>query len=496
MSSLDETICDREWRLQNLYYIVDKQGQQTLFSPNLIQQIINKSTSRRKMILKSRQFGVSTNELIKMLDFVMFNRNSTAVVLAHEQDGIKKLFRIIRRAYDFFDPDFRPELDRGGGSMYELYFPQINSRIYADLEIRGDTCQWLHISEAAFMRDDSRLKASLQAVPITTGIATIETTANGIGNHFYDMWTDPGQPYEKLFFPWYKFKDYALDTGYIRRTEEEKEFADKAKRLYNIIITDRQIAFRRFKKAELKVNSGANSTVTFDQEYPEDEQTCFLSSGQAVFDLVKIKKKLDSAPEPLIDEGGIKIYEQMDKTKLYICGADTAEGVNGDYSVGVMFEVQSRKVVAVCRSNKWKPSMFAEKLNEMCGMYKPPGKGYPLLAVERNNHGHAVIQALEEILFYQNLFRDKDDRLGWRTDSVSRPIMMNTLVDAIENDQIQVQDKDILNECLTLVNSTGKIEAADKKHDDCIVASAIALQMVLGSSNLSVYENIENRILI
>lgn len=496
MASLEETICNREWRLSNLYYIVNKQGQQTLFKPNNIQQILNQSTSKRKMILKARQFGVSTNELIKMLDFVMFNRNSTACVLAHEQDGIKKLFRIIRRAYEFFDPSFRPVLAKGGGSLYELYFPEINSRIYADLEIRGDTVQWLHVSEAAFMKDSSKLKASLQSVPIESGIATIETTANGLGNHFYDLWSDPDQPYEKLFFPWYQFPEYKLQTGALSKTEEEEFLIKKARKLYQINISDEQLAFRRFKKSELKTTAHDGVRVTFEQEYPEDDQTCFLSSGESVFDLSKIKFKIDNAPDPIEDTGYMRLYKTVDKNKTYVCGADTAEGVNGDYSVGVMIEVQSRQVVGVCRSNKWKPSEFADRLVELCYAFRAPTKGVPLLTVERNNHGHAVLLKLEETIGYENLYRHTDEKLGWRTDSISRPIMMNAVVDAIENDFLQVKDRAILNECLTLVNTTGKIEAADKKHDDCIVATAIALQMVLGASNLSVYENIENRILI
>lgn len=496
MASLEETLYDREWRLSNLYYIVDKQGNKTLFKPNPIQAIVNKSNSKRKMILKARQFGISTNELIKMLDFVMFNRNVTACVLAHEQDGIKKLFQIIRRAYDFCDPEIKPEIDRGGGSMYEMYFPELNSRILADLEIRGSTVQWLHISEAAFMRDNSRLMASLQAVPIETGIATIETTANGLGNHFYDMWSDTEQPYEKMFFPWYQFSDYRLATGPLQKTEEEKALAKKAKKLIGVDISDEQLAFRRFKKSELKSTGHDGSRVTFEQEYPEDDQTCFLSSGLAIFDLVKIKQKIDDSLDPIEDNGWLRIYHRMDKTKMYVAGADTSEGVNQDFSVGVVLEVQSRKVVAVCRSNKWKPSEFAEHLDDMCERFRVPSRGLPLLAVERNNHGHAVILKLEESIGYSNLYRHPDEKIGWRTDMVSRPIMMNAIVDAIENDIIQVNDRAILNECLTLVNTTGKIEAADKKHDDCIVATAIALQMMLGSSNLSIYDNIENRIMI
>ena len=81
--NLKKYIANREWRLSNLYKIVDKHGQKINLVPNIIQKKINQCHSNRKMILKARQFGVSTNELIKMLDFVCFRKNMTACIIAH-----------------------------------------------------------------------------------------------------------------------------------------------------------------------------------------------------------------------------------------------------------------------------------------------------------------------------------------------------------------------------------------------------------------------------
>jgi hypothetical protein len=494
---LEKTILNKDWRTSHLYYIVDKSGDRILFKRNNIQQLIKKSKAKRKMILKARQFGVTTACLIDMLDEVMFTANRTAAVIAHNYQAVLKLFRIIRRAYEFFDPDLCPPVARGGGSVHELFFPQINSRIYADTEIRGDTVQNLHISEAAFMQDDSRLKASLQAVPVS-GKVTIETTANGMGNHFYDMWNDPGQPYEKLFYPWFMFDEYKMKTladGLVP-TAEEEEMRRRAFKNYNVKVNLTQLAFRRLKKSELKVTSLEGSKITFEQEYPEDDRTCFLSSGRAIFDLLHVKNKMDKSNPPITDNGYLRTYYPIDRGRRYVCGADTAEGVNQDYSTAVMIEVESRRVVATLRSSNWKPSEFAAKLVEICAMYTTPKIPPPLLAVERNNHGHAVIQMLDESLGYQNMYRHKDNKVGWRTDIITRPIMLNAFIDAIESNYLEVNDKNIFNECLTLVNNKGKIEAASSKHDDMIIATAIALQLLINSSNLTVYENIENKILV
>lgn len=484
------------WRIENLYTIVDKDGHRVPFSRNNIQRQIARSRKRRKMILKARQFGVSTGCIVELFDWTCFTRNANACILAHEQDSIKKLFRIVQRLHKFMPDEIKPKIDRGGGSKYEMFFPEINSRIYCDLESRGDTIGRLHVSEAAFMKDSAKLKSTLQAVPIQSGVVTIETTANGMANHFYDMWNDGESIYEKLFYPWYLFPEYKLPVhGKIILSDEEITLVKKAKKLFNVVITDGQIAFRRFKKAELKATSHDRTRVTFEQEYPEDESSCFLSSGDAVMDLFKVKKAIDALISPMSDSEGLKIYKKPVKGRRYVIGADPAEGVKRDYSVAPVIDVESLEVVAKLRG-QWKPSEFAAKLNEIGKMYSSPGGRYPILAVERNNHGHAVLLALNEIHNYPNLYVDpRDERLGWRTDSTSRPMMIDAFIDAVEDEHLKVNDKEILTECLTLVDNAGKIEASDGKFDDCITSTAIALQVCLTNS-LSIYDNLERRILV
>lgn len=374
-----------------------------------------------------------------------------------------------------------------------MYFPEINSRIYCDLEVRGGTIGRLHISEAAFMKDSSKLKSTLQAVPITTGHVTIETTPNGISNYFYDMWNDHDSIYEKMFFPWYIFQEYKIDIGKpLDLKEDEKMLMQKAKRLFDISVSQEQLAFRRLKKSELKTSSHDKTKVTFEQEYPEDDQTCFLTSGESIMDLFAIKNMIEKSRKPFKEERGIKYYIPPSKGSRYVLGADPAEGIKRDYSVGILMNVDSREIVAVARG-QWRPSLFAEVINNLCLEYSSPNN-YTTLAVERNNHGHAVILSLDEVHNYPNLYiNPKDERIGWKTDMISRPVMMNAFVDAVENESITVHDLDLLNECLTLVDNSGKIEAADGKHDDCITACAIALQVCL-SNSLEVYDNLDSLI--
>ena len=127
--SIYTNLANPRWRLNNLYLIVNKHSERIKFQENSVQKIINDSQAKRKIILKTRQMGVTTGEVLKQLDAVMFTKNMTACILAHEDDSIAKIFNTPRNAYKWMPESLRPEIDRGVGSKYEMFFPKMNSRI-------------------------------------------------------------------------------------------------------------------------------------------------------------------------------------------------------------------------------------------------------------------------------------------------------------------------------------------------------------------------------
>jgi len=484
----NEQISSWEWRLENFYYIVNKAGDLVKLKPNTIQAKVNKCRARRKMILKARQFGITTNEVIKQLDYVAFSQNKTACIMADEQGNMEKIFSKVRLAHEKMPAQFKPILAKGGGSKYELYFPRLNSKIFCDLQGRGSTIHWLHISEAPFCKTE-RVRATLEAVPLD-GIVTHEGTANGMGGSFYKRWIKPSRNMKKLFYPWFFHPEYQMDSSHIKElTKDEKEFVKKAKRMFGVKITKNQIAFRRIKQEDQESD--------FKQEYAEDDVTCFLASGGAAVDLEMVRDRMNEVPEPISDNGTEKIFYEYDSSKQYALGADTAEGRGGDYSVGVVYEVRSRKEVAQIRSNRWRPREFAKKLYDLAMKYHKPGRLCPLMGVEQNNHGHAVLLELDEHLRYPNIYEFKEGVPGWKTDMVTRPLMIDTFIDGFENETIELSSLDVLGELLTLIDNNGKIEAESGENDDTVIAGAIALQMVIeSSSGLSLYDDVSESILL
>lgn len=479
-----DDLLDPRFRLNHLYKIVTKSAQWEIFSENWVQSRINASTSKRKMILKSRQMGVTTNEVLKLFDFALFNRNVVALVMAHEDDSIKKIFRIPRRAYSKMNPYLKPALDRGGGSKYEMSFPKINSLIYCDLESRGDTIHKLHISEGAFIPHD-RFVSTMQAVPLD-GEVTIESTPNGIGNWFYELWHDKNE-YEKFFFPWFLDAGYRISGKQIKKTHEENELIKHAITEYGHEITDDQIRWRRFKIHEIKDK--------FYQEYPEDPETCFLLSGRPVIDRKLISDLIKKAPKPIYFDDELKIFQERSSKYNYVVACDVSEGVGGDWSVATVYNIEHFEQAAILRVQN-PPIMFAKKVLELCDKYTT-GIKFPLLAIERNNHGHAVLLHVCEHAHYPNVYEYQEGRPGWLTDRVTRPLIVDQLIDAYANGRISTFDLDTLNELLTLVEHRGKIAAVDGKHDDCVMATAINLEMMIKYRSLiSVYQNVAEDVLV
>jgi hypothetical protein len=178
-----------------------------------------------------------------------------------------------------------------------------------------------------------------------------------------------------------------------------------------------------------------------------------------------------------------------------VIGADTSEGDGNDYSTAAVVCVQTLEEVASFQGHL-KPFKFAHLLKKMCELFSA-GKKKPILAVERNNHGHAVLQELEEHIKYKKLYRAKDGKTGWLSTKVTRPVMIDQFLDALHEQDLKINSKFILKECTTLVSKNGKIQAAEGKHDDGVIAASIALQVALeNAKKIRLYENVKDAILV
>ena len=202
------------------------------FKPNKAQRERYINGKNRDLILKARQLGFTTFEMIDALDDCLWIADFNAGCIAHRLPSAKDIFRNkIKFAYtripDTWKDIFKtigfalpvPTNDKGEGYIFSN-----GSSIHVDVNYRGDTLQRLHVSEFGKICAKSPEKAeeivtgAFEAVPLS-GQLTIESTAEGRNGYFFDYAQeaqniDPAHltelDFKFHFFPWYQEPDYSL----------------------------------------------------------------------------------------------------------------------------------------------------------------------------------------------------------------------------------------------------------------------------------------------
>lgn len=289
------TLDKKLWRIEHLYKIKDKKRKTVNLVLNPIQRLFWNNKTLRDIILKARKIGFSTMCLIDDLDETIWNRNYTSFIMAHRREDVQKLFQMVHFAYDNMPDQLKPKAEYY--SRNELFFKDRNSRIYVGTEARSDVVNRLHVSEVAFVENaEKKMASSFEAVP-ENGSIVLETTPNGVGGYFYDLYQSAagyvdsavgvGSEFKAHFYPWYCHTEYAVPLtkqekrdveANVYLNEEEKEFQESHNLNYS------QMKWRKLKKTRL--------VDQFDEQYPEDDISCFLSSGHPYFDMKKLQKQL------------------------------------------------------------------------------------------------------------------------------------------------------------------------------------------------------------
>ena len=233
----------------------------------------------RAMILKGRQQGCSTYVAARYYHKVTHKTGASAFILSHALDTSSMLFNMTRRFHDNCDPHFKQQTK--AASSKELSFSMIDSSYQvgtagAKEVARGGTFQFLHGSESSFWPNaESHMAGLLQAVPSGEDAVgseiILESTANGVGNLFHEMWVDAESgesEFQAIFIPWYWQKEYREDppAGWTPK-DEDVALAE----IYSL--GREQIYWMHLKRKELRAG------WRFKQEYPFTAAEAFQFGG-------------------------------------------------------------------------------------------------------------------------------------------------------------------------------------------------------------------------
>jgi len=450
--------------------------------------------SRWDIICKARQLGITSGVCGLFFAETVLRPNTVSVMVAHDGDSSEKIFGIVKLFWERL-----PEAERRriGEPRYvtrrEFYWPRLNSRFWVGTAGslafgRGQTINNLHCSEFAYWpKPEEALTALSEAVPLS-GRIVIESTANGMGNSFHDLWVQAKEgenQYRPHFYPWWWDPGYRLAGPLLGELSEEEQQLKQAWGL-----DDDQLRWRREKRRQLRER--------FPQEYPENDGHCFLASGRCCFDipaLLAARARIAGEPAPeaisqLCDGEGcslavsparLLIWRHPEQGREYLIGADVGEGLaHGDPSAACVLDRETGEQVVELHG-RIAPGRFARLLAALGRLYREAE-----LAVESNNHGHATLDALHNTLHYSPLHRYRrydqsgptGEALGWPTNARTKPLMIDDLAEAIAEGHLLIHSEGLVDECLTFVTTdTGAREAQPGKHDDRVIAAAIAWQV-------------------
>lgn len=459
----------REALMRTLLRIRDKHGNLAPLTLNRVQRDYEKHCGKKNIVLKARQLGITTYVAARFFLRTITQPGTLTVQVAHDQRAAEQIFRIFYRFLENLPENLGEILRTSRANVRQIVFPEIDCEYRVETASdrhagRGLTIQNLHCSEVAMWPDGAAALAALRAAVPPDGEIVLESTPNGAAGTFYQEWQNADDTgYVRHFFPWWLEDAYRRsDTRIEALSEEERDLVKQ----YGL--DQEQIAFRR----DVKANFGARAR----EEFAEDPQTCFRSSGECVFELDKLEERLKTVKEPIEsrDNGRLQIWYPYMPGRRFVIGVDPAGGgVEGDFACA---QVVDRDTGLQCAEllGHLRPEELAREAAKLGREY-----GNAPIAVERNNHGHAVLACMQLQERYGNLYFDGGNRqgeAGWLTTAVSRPPMLENLAAVLRANPASLQSPRLLEQCRTFVRGKdGRAEASAGSHDDAVMAMAIAL---------------------
>ena len=487
--TLAPLVRNRRRYIETFMKIEDKERNLVPFNLNPVQATFHENQTGRDIILKASQLGFTSIVAADFLTDTITHPGTVSVIVAHEEFITQRLLEKAQKFYDSIPNELKPEMHHA--SAYEKSFPDIGSVFYIGSARqfvfgRGETIHNFLGSEVAFWPDPEKiLVPTMQRVPIT-GRIILESTPNGEGNYFHTAVTkakkgeatDTGI-FKLHTFPWWLCAEYQLPRGSpyaLKRDVGELHYTDEEMALIERVgLSEDQIRWRRRKVQEMEdLHASGETRLMFYQEYLEDDESCFLVSGESVYDQYRLKELGEGCyPAP----GGWKGFGVWHKPKSganYVVAVDPGQASNTKTALTVWQAVDNkdRSFMRHCATKK---GLIPTDRTAVEAMDVAEYYNHALLAVEANGHGLAVTNAIGN---YRRLYRRTDIetgqqniRIGWLTTSRTKPFMVSELQNALLD--MECADINIIQQLRNArwkTNNTIEFMGEDDLHDSAAIA--------------------------
>jgi len=499
----EELIANDRLFIETLFMVEDKQRRRVPFTYNDIQADCDSTESGMDIWVKPAQVGFSTERIAKRLKSTLTVPGTNTVLVAYEDFITERLLNKVTFFYNHleslgipgfpeihhdstYEKTFRFKVDGNVVSTSSIYVASARSYVAG----RAETIHHLLLDEFGFYPPgamENIVSPALDRVP-EGGTIDIYSTPNGQENSFYEMYQlakEGKSVFKPHFYPWFMHKEYRIRLGdpriktYIPDTDrpEFQLTTDEANLMVAHSLSYDQIRWRRWKiKQKDSLRRGGELSLLFQQEFPEDDVSCFLATGNMVYDSLSIEKLARGCSAPHRVQDGLQIWFEPQKGQRYIVAIDPGQAKFTQSAMSVVCFAKDdygNDIPQLCARDAglYGPELTCSKAVRASDMYNRA-----MIAWEANSHGLAITTLLKNrrpIYMRRDIVSGVESlEPGWQTSNKTKPYMMS-LVSRYLPDMI-CQDIELVRQFRNFRQVGDKVEVvgADDIHDSWAIALA------------------------
>tara|TARA_B100000287_G_scaffold64190_1_gene55728 strand:+ start:349 stop:2022 length:1674 start_codon:yes stop_codon:yes gene_type:complete len=428
------------------------------------EEMVQKFHTERFNIAKlPRQSGKSTIVTAYLLWYVLFNQNVNVAILANKAATAREMLGRLQLSYENLPRWLQQGINEWNKGSLEL---ENGSKIMAASTsasaVRGMSFNVIFLDEFAFVPNHIADQFFSSVYPtISSGKKTkviIISTPHGM-NMFYKLWHD----------------------------------AERKKNEY--VPTEVHWSQVPGRDARWKEQTIAN---TSEQQFKVEFECEFLGSVDTLISPTALRTM--TYEDPLNENKGLAIYENVEEKHNYVITADVARGVSGDYSAFLVVDTTTipYKIVARYRNNDVKPILFPNILVDVARNYNGA-----FILVEVNDVGGQVADIIQYDLEYDNLlmcamrgragqqvgqgFSGKKTQMGVKMSTAVKQVGCSNLKVLVEDNKLLIPDYECIAELTTFIQKGQSFQAEEGCNDDlamCMVIFAwLAMQQYFKELN-------------
>ena len=412
-----------------------------------------------------RQSGKSTIVTSYLLWYVLFNANVNVAILANKAATSREMLQRLQLSYENL-PKWLQQgiLQWNRGSLELENGSKIMAASTSSSAVRGMSFNVIFLDEFAFVPNHIADQFFSSVYPtISSGKSTkviIISTPHGM-NMFYKLWHD-------------------AERGQNEYVPTEVHWSE---------VPGRDAAW---KEQTIKNTSEQQFRVEFECE--------FLGSVDTLISPSKLRTMPYS--DPIKQNRGLAIYENVIPEHNYIITVDVARGLSNDYSAFMVVDTTTLpyKVVARYRNNEIKPIIFPNIIIDVAKNYN---NAYVLCEV--NDIGGQVADIIQFDLEYENLlmaamrgragqqlgqgFSGKKTQLGVKMSTAVKQVGCSNLKALIEEDKLLIPDYDTIAELTTFIVKGQSFAAEEGCNDDLAMCLVIFAWMAMQDYFREMHDN-------